>query len=90
MYNIPTTNKGVNIMPSRRARRTMLAGAAVASSRSNKAAATPAPTPAPAETPQAGLSPDVTKQLTDLKGLLDNGILTQEEFDAKKTQILGL
>ena len=35
-------------------------------------------------------APDMTKQLTDLKGLLDNGILTQEEFDAKKKQILGL
>ncbi|MFO1539883.1 MAG: SHOCT domain-containing protein [Chloroflexota bacterium] len=29
-------------------------------------------------------------QLTQLKGLLDAGILTQEEFDAKKKQILGL
>jgi hypothetical protein len=29
-------------------------------------------------------------QLKTLKGLLDDGILTQEEFDAKKKQILGL
>lgn len=78
-------------MPSRRARRTMLAGAAVASSRSNKSAqAAPTPTQEPVAAPQAGLTPDVTKQLTDLKGLLDNGILTQEEFDAKKAQILAL
>ena len=29
-------------------------------------------------------------QLRELKNLLDEGILTQEEFDAKKKQILGL
>lgn len=28
--------------------------------------------------------------LTKLKSLLDNGIITQEDFDAKKKQILGL
>lgn len=78
-------------MPSRRARRTMLAGAAVASSRSKKAAqAAPAPVQEPVATPQAGITPDITRQLTDLKGLLDNGILTQAEFDAKKAQILAL
>lgn len=30
------------------------------------------------------------KQLTDLKALLDGNIITQEEFEAKKKQILGL
>ena len=30
------------------------------------------------------------EQLKDLKDLLDEGIITQEEFDAKKKQILGL
>ena len=29
-------------------------------------------------------------QLRELKNLLDEGVLTQEEFDAKKKQILGL
>lgn len=38
------------------------------------------------ETPQS----DVTDQLRKLKGLLDDGILTQDEFDAKKKQLLGL
>lgn len=33
---------------------------------------------------------DVTDQLLKLKQLLDAGVLTQEEFDAKKKQILGL
>ena len=76
-------------MPSRRARRTVIAGAAVSNSRSKKAAQA-APEPTAAAATQAGLTSDTTKQLTDLKGLLDNGILTQAEFDAKKAQILGL
>ena len=29
------------------------------------------------------------EQLRELKGLLDDGILTQEEFDAEKKRILG-
>lgn len=33
---------------------------------------------------------DTTQYLRELKSLLDEGILTQEEFDAKKRQILGL
>ena len=35
-------------------------------------------------------STDVTEQLIKLKGLVDTGILTQEEFDAKKKQLLGI
>jgi membrane protease subunit (stomatin/prohibitin family) len=79
-------------MPPRRARRRgMIAGAAIANARSNKAAqAAQTSAPAPAATPQTGVEPDMMKQLTDLKSLLDNGILTQAEFDAKKAQILGL
>ena len=38
--------------------------------------------------PQAALSP--MDELKKLKGLLDEGIITQEEFDAKKKQLLGL
>ena len=33
---------------------------------------------------------DVAQELRILKGLLDDGIITQEEFDAKKRQLLGL
>jgi hypothetical protein len=43
-----------------------------------------APPPAPAATSSA----DRVKALTDLKGLLDSGVLTQGEFDAEKTKIL--
>lgn len=32
---------------------------------------------------------DPMQQLTQLKGLLDAGVLTQEEFDAQKTRLLG-
>ncbi len=33
---------------------------------------------------------DPADQIRKLKGLLDDGIITQEEFDAKKKQILGI
>lgn len=33
---------------------------------------------------------DMTAQLQQLKGMLDQGLITQEEFDAKKKQLLGL
>ena len=33
---------------------------------------------------------DVVEELKRYKDLLDSGILTQEEFDAKKKQLLGL
>ncbi|MCI9567342.1 MAG: SHOCT domain-containing protein [Lawsonibacter sp.] len=46
---------------------------------------------APAASPAgAGLSAETVEALKQLKGLLDAGILTQEEFDAKKKQLLGL
>lgn len=44
---------------------------------------------AAAPAPQAGLD-DQMAQLQQLGQLKDQGILTQEEFDAKKKQILGL
>jgi membrane protease subunit (stomatin/prohibitin family) len=46
------------------------------------AAAAPAPAPAAGGTDLAG-------ELTKLKGLLDQGILTQEEFDAAKQKLLA-
>ena len=33
---------------------------------------------------------DLIKQLRELKNLVDEGILTEEEFEAKKKQLLGL
>lgn len=33
---------------------------------------------------------DIAQELRILKGLMDEGIITQEEFDAKKRQLLGL
>lgn len=67
-------------------RRGMVVGAAVASSRSKKqqaAAAAPAPTPAPS-------TDDSVEQLKKLAEFRDQGILTEDEFTAKKKQILGL
>lgn len=49
-------------------------------------AAAPAPPPPPAPAPAVV---DVAGQLTQLKGLLDAGALTQAEFDAQKRKLLG-
>jgi type II secretory pathway component PulM len=67
---------------------------------SNQAAKAQAATPAPpgpetapvvsAPAAQASLSDDVYEQLKKLGELRDAGILTDDEFQAKKTQILGL
>jgi hypothetical protein len=48
--------------------------------------------PAPAATPvaPAGGSSDYIAELEKLASLRDAGILTNEEFEAKKSQILGL
>jgi membrane protease subunit (stomatin/prohibitin family) len=43
-----------------------------------------------AQAPQAPPQDDTTAQLQQLAQLKDQGILTQEEFDAKKKQILGI
>jgi membrane protease subunit (stomatin/prohibitin family) len=39
--------------------------------------------------PAAAPSTDVVGELTKLKGLLDAGVLTQEEFDQAKAKVLG-
>ncbi|GMQ93390.1 MAG: hypothetical protein BMS9Abin12_0867 [Acidimicrobiia bacterium] len=49
---------------------------------------TPEPSAAPAA--PAGTSSDYMAELEKLASLRDSGILTDEEFDAKKRQILGL
>ena len=45
---------------------------------------------APAPAPAAPAADDLTTKLTQLKGLLDAGIITQEDFDAAKNKALGL
>lgn len=45
----------------------------------------PAPAPAPAESAEV----DPYEKLKEAKKLLDEGILTQEEFEAEKKKILG-
>jgi len=58
--------------------------------------AAPAPTGAPvaeavpAAAPEAAPAVDPYEKLTKLKGLLDQGIITQADFDKAKTDILGL
>jgi hypothetical protein len=45
---------------------------------------------APAPAPAAAPADDTVAQLTQLAQLKDQGILTEEEFAAKKAQILGI
>lgn len=45
---------------------------------------------APVSEPMTGKIVSVADEIRSLKGLLDDGFLTQEEFDAKKKQLLGL
>ena len=40
--------------------------------------------------PKTAKSDNRIEELTKLKDLLDTGVITQEEFDAKKKQLLGL
>ena len=50
----------------------------------------PQPTPAPAAVPAAGQGEeDVIEALKRYKELLDQGVITQEDFDRKKAQLLG-
>ena len=51
----------------------------------SQAGAPPAPVPAAPQSP-----PDATDQIVRLAELRDQGILTEEEFTAKKAQLLGL
>jgi hypothetical protein len=49
----------------------------------------PPPPAAPAMAPAPPSAADRVSALTDLKGLLDSGVLTQQEFDAEKSKILA-
>ncbi len=80
-------------MSFRRGRRQgVVLGAAIASSRSRKReAAQNAQAPISAQNDQQVSSQNnEIEQLKQLAELKEQGILTQEEFDAKKKQILGI
>ena len=49
-----------------------------------------APAEEAAEAPAEAISDDIVSTLKSFKTLLDQGLITQEEYDAKKKQILGL
>lgn len=61
--------------------------AAIEAADAEPAAAAPTPPPTPAESPA---QPDYIHELQRLAELLDKGIITTEEFEAKKKQLLGL
>ncbi len=72
-----------------------VSGKAASNQAAKAQAAAPAPAPdaaapVPAPAPEAALSDDVYDQLKKLGELREAGILTDDEFQAKKTQILGL
>jgi Short C-terminal domain len=46
------------------------------------------PAPAAAPAPSGGISDDLVSQLEKLGKLKDEGVLTQEEFDAQKKKLL--
>jgi hypothetical protein len=50
----------------------------------------PAPAPAPAPAAAAPAAPAYVAELEQLAALRDAGVLTDEEFEAKKRKILGL
>ena len=57
---------------------------------SEASATAPAPAAPTASAAPAGGDPDYLEELQKLASLRDAGILTDEEFNAKKAQILGL
>ena len=73
-------------------RRGMRMGAAISSSRSKKAQspATNQPQVAQAPSEPVAAKPGAVEQLKQFADLRDQGILTEEEFAAKKKQILGI
>jgi Short C-terminal domain len=52
--------------------------------------AEPAPAAAPAPAPAAPAAPDYAAELEQLARLRDQGVITPEDFEAKKRQILGI
>jgi hypothetical protein len=50
----------------------------------------PEPAPAPATAPPAAAGPDYAAELEQLARLRDQGVITSQDFEAKKRQILGI
>lgn len=74
-------------------RRGLVAGAVIGSAVAGNRAAKAADNQAAEAAEPAAATSDVDQQMAQLEQLgklKDQGILTQEEFDAKKQQILGL
>ena len=65
------------------------AGKKVEQGREQGAAPAAAPAPAAAAAPAGGLSDAAIAQLKELAHLKESGVLTQEEFDEQKRQLLG-
>jgi multidrug resistance efflux pump len=64
----------------------------IADLEAQQAAAAPpaaAPPPAPVAAPAAAPADDLTSQLMDLKSLMDQGVLSPEEFQQAKAKLLG-
>lgn len=70
-------------------RRGMVMGAAIAKSRAGRAAPTQ-PVVSSGAAESAPSPEDVVTQVKQLAELRDQGILTEEEFAAKKKQLLGI
>ena len=49
-----------------------------------------APAPIAPAAPVSGSADDVIAQIQKYKGLLDAGLITEEEFTAKKRQLMGI
>jgi len=83
----PSSREGGNEMMMRRRRpllrASMVGGVAFQAGRKGQAA------PAPAAAPAGGLSDAAIAQLKELAELKEAGVLTQEEFDEQKRQLLG-
>jgi hypothetical protein len=63
-------------------------GAAQAEAQQQAASQQPGPPPEPAGTPSVA-GDDMVTQLENLKKLLDDGVLTQAEFDMQKQKLLS-
>jgi Short C-terminal domain len=61
------------------------AGAAVGKRRAEKQAAEAEP-----QQPEASAAPDYTAELEKLAKLRDDGVITAEDYEAKKKQLLGI